>query len=131
MPAGVEAELLKEAFPKKLAVVSVDEPLRAKVGGALVAISVGKGFATVQVCRPLLSYVVTLSYHFLRLCCNIFCMEYRMLYVDVLGRQREWGRARRALSAGSCKQSELRAPAPRISTVVCGLAGGETCWEDA
>ena len=40
VPAGVEAELLKEEFPKKLAVVSVDEPLRAKVGGALVAISV-------------------------------------------------------------------------------------------
>lgn len=39
MPAGVEAELLKVALPRKLPVVSVDEPLRAKVGGALVAIS--------------------------------------------------------------------------------------------
>lgn len=42
VPAGVEAELLNGALPKKLAVVSVDEPLRAKVGGALVAICAGE-----------------------------------------------------------------------------------------
>jgi len=58
VPAGVEAELLKEAFPKKLAVVSVDEPLRAKVGGGLVAIFVGKAsqcWRAAGSCRLMLS----------------------------------------------------------------------------
>ena len=73
MPAGVEAELLKEAFPKKLAVVSVDEPLRAKVGGALVAISAGKvsqryNLAVLCCLAPLSPFM---DYMF-----NILCMEY-------------------------------------------------------
>jgi len=89
VPAGVEAELLKEAFPKKLAAVSVDEPLRAKVGGALVAISVGKVSQRYRAVGLLLSCVVWLSYSFIsfyRLCIiNILLrMECYMFYTDVL-----------------------------------------------
>lgn len=90
MPAGVEAELLKEVFPKKLAAVSVDEPLRAKVGGALVAISVGKGFARLQGCSAGPSALAVLCclaflFSFLPIICELsFVWSNQMFYMDVV-----------------------------------------------